>query len=330
MHGKRYTAAITALLLLFAAVGGAVAAFDTETTDTSTTSDVSGATNTVTADWLNASESLYVETDGVADPANVSLELSPAEKGVDYVAYTNASPDVTNSTAGHAAFNVSYDELDIPRDADGATYNLTVRNESGDAVEQTEVTFQSADGANEDSVIAVTDDAGTVGSANIPLVADRLELEDKSGGLFSMSTLAFWSSSSDDSDTPQIATWSGYTTTNSSASEIRVDLENASTSDAYADAAGDAESGDWVRGMTMWVNGVPQKVYYGSAPDDVDENATTVVYKESSDSLVIDTGENLDTSRTVNIRSTAGSGYGGGEIISNFGWGAWAAGFWPL
>lgn len=317
MNHNRFTAPLMALMLLVTAVAGAgvaAAAFDTETTTTTTTSDVSGASNTLTIDWGNSSEPIYVETDGVTDAgSDLTLELSPAQKGVDYVAYSNGSAETVDATNGHFAWTITHDEIsEIPRDANGGLYNLTVRNAtSGAVVEQTEVDLQTAAGASDDAYLAVTDDAN---GAMTNLVSDRLTLESKDSGFFS--GLAFWSS--DNSSTPQVATWSGYTTVNGTASDVVVDLENSSTADAYSSAASDYEDGEWIRGTTMWINGVPHKVYLNEVPDDA--NGTTVVYSDSSDRITSDlAGSEYENVQTVSLRATAGSGYGFGEVWSNFG-----------
>lgn len=312
MNFKRITASLLALLVIVGMVaGGAIAAFDTETSTTATTSDVSGASNTVTAYWGNSSQTLYTEIQN-SSTSNLTLELSPAQAGVDYVAYSNASPVETDATNGHYAWNVSYDELDVPRDADGGTYNLTVVNDSGGVVEETEVTFQTDASANQDSVVAVTDGAGTDAAALSNLVADRLTIENKADNGF-WSGFGIWGS---DNGT-DVATFSAYTTVNSSSSDVTVKLANQSTADAYAAAAEDYEDGEWIKGMTVYVDGEPKKVYKGSTPDGENSSA---VYSKSSDTLTVSLDQNK-TIRTVSVRSTAGEKFGFWELQEAFGWG---------
>lgn len=315
---KRIAAVLASVLLLSAAAGAAAAvSFDSETTTTSTQSDVSGSSTTVTAHWGNSSDALYVETDG-ATTSDLKLELTPAQSGVDYVAYSNTTPDTVNDSNGHYAFNVTYAELDdIPRAYSGATYNLTVYNASNDtAILETEVTFSTASGASENAHMAVTDDAGTDGAAKTDLVADRLTLEAADEGILGALSM-------DDNET-QIATWSGYTTVNGTDSDVVIHLANSSTADAYSEAATDYESGEWIQESTIWINGVPHKVYKGEVPDDVESSETTVVYDSSADTVTADlNGDEYENVQTVSVRSTANKGYGFGELWSNFG--TWTA-----
>jgi uncharacterized protein YxeA len=316
---RKIAVLMTVLVALAGAAGAATAAdWDTETTDTTTTSDWSGTSNTATADWGNASDSVYLETDGAANE-NLTLELTPAEAGVDYVAYTNSSPDTVDDTNGHYSFAVSYGELDtLPRDSSGATYNATIYNDSGGVVADTQVTFNTAANASEDAYMAVTADANSDGAALTNLVADTTEFEENSGGVFSGLASMFTFGSEDTNDSaPDVATFSGFTTVNGSNSDVIVQLTNESTQDAYANEAADYEDGDWIKGMTATVNGVPFKVYKNSAPDGV--NGTVVVYNADADQLEISLGEEFDRTSTVSIRSSGGSGYGFGALWSNFG-----------
>ena len=320
---NRKIAVLMSLLVAVSGVAGIGAAaagtWDTETTDTTTESDWSGASNTATADWGNASESIYLETDG-AENENLTLELTPAEAGLDYVAYTNSTPDTVDATNGHYSFEVSYGELsDLARDADGAEYNATIYNESGDVVDETQVTFTTAAGASEDAYMIVADASGSDAAALTNLVADTAEFDSTSGGLFSglAGVFSFGAEDTNDSDAPDVATVSGFTTINGTNSDVYVSLENESTKNAYANAAEDSEDGDWIKTMTVTVNGAPQKVYMNEAPDGV--NGTTVVYDADADQLQISPGEEYESISQLSIRSSGGDGYGFGETWTNFG-----------
>lgn len=307
---KSLAAVFMAALLVLSAGAAAAATFDTETVSTATQSDVSGSTTTVNLHPGNTSESLYVETDG-ATTSNLTLTLQP--EGVAYDAYTNSTPDTVNATAGHYAFNVTHDELaDLPRDESGGTYTLTVENKTA-VILNTTVVFETP--TDNSAVLAITDQAGTDGAAMSNLVADRLTLSAVESGWFGISALSF----GDDNGT-EMATWSGYTAVNGTDSDLTVQLKNSSTADAYSAAAEDRDDGDWITGSTMWVNGVPHLVYLNEAPEDLDNDVTTVVYSESTDELQIDlNGEEYTDTRTVSLRATAGEGYAFGELWSNFG-----------
>jgi hypothetical protein len=326
---------IAVLMALFVAISGmagaaAAASWDTETADTTSESDWSGASNTVTADWGNASESVYLETDG-ASSSNLTLELTPATNGLDYVAYSNSSPDTVDDANGHYSFEVSYGELEeLPRDTDGATYNATIYNSSGNVVDETEVTFNTAANASGDAYMIVADSSGTDEAALTNVLADTAEFDSSSGGLFSglAGMLSFGSESTNDSEAPDVATVSGFTTINGTNSDVYLSLENESTQGAYANAADDHEDGEWITSMTMFANGVPQKVYKNEAPDDA--NGTTVVYDADADQLKISPDEEYESISQLSIRSSGGDGYGFGATASNFGifdaFGTW----WPF
>jgi hypothetical protein len=325
MKLTKLTTSLVALMLLTAAVSGAAAAasFDDESTTTTTTSDVSGASTTVTFYPGNSSKTLFVETDGATSSTadNLTLELTPVQSGVNYTVYENTSADTLDATNGHYSFNVSHDELsDVPRDYQGGTYTLTVENSSQEIL-STEVTLSTASDASEDAYVAVVDEGSD--GAMTSAVSDQLSIKTKDAGLFSLSALSFGSLSGDDNSTDSsesnISTWSAYTTVNGTNSDVIVTLANSSASESYQSVASDYEDGDWMLESTMTVNGVPHKVYKGSAPDSV--NGTTVVYKESSDTVEIDLkGDTYEDVRTVNLRATAGSGYGFDGLWSNFGY----------
>lgn len=304
------TLAVIAMVLVSGAV--AAAGWDTETTNTTTTSDVDASTTSVAFDPGNENKALYVEV--TAATSNLTLKLSPAAEGVDWVAYSNSTPDTTDATNGHYAWNVTHKELsDLPRDVDGGAYNVTVVNKSGAELLNKEVTFDSS-AENDSAVLAVTSDAGEDGAAMTSLVADTMELSSADVGFLGLSSKYLGA------DKTNISTWTGYTNVNGTATDVEVDLENSTTADAYASAAKGAEDGETLSGMTMWVNGVPHRVYMNSAPDDLANDTTTVVYDNSTESLTIDTkGTLYENSRVLQIRSTGGSGYSFSSLWSNFG-----------
>lgn len=308
---RKVIAALFAVLVVSTGIAAA-ATFDTETIDTATQSDVSGATNTVVLDPGNATESLYVETDG-ASTGNLTLEITPAEKGLNTVVYKNETPVTVNSTAGHYAFDVGHDELaDTPRDEIGGTYNVTVVNDTGGVEAQTEVTFETSKAGDDNAVMWVTDDSGTDAAAMSNLVADSVEITGEETGIL------YWS------EEFNISTWSGYTAVNGTHSNVTIHFKNTSTSGAYGNTVDeDTENGDWITGQTVWVNGIPHKVYMNEAPEDVEKGETVVTYDNSTKTLNADLGKEYEGTRTVSIRATGGDGYAFGELWSNFG--AWDA-----
>jgi hypothetical protein len=308
---SRLTVALASMMLLVAAAGGAMAAYDTETTDTTTTSDISGTTNTVTLIPGDSSEALYVETDGVsADAADLELRITVADPGVNHTAYRNASPVTNDGTNGHYAWNITHDELsDLPRDESSATYNVTVYNTSSETeLESTEVTFDSSGQGTTDAVIAVTTDSrnSSAAASGTHEVADRLEMDTKTA----------WFGYGTETN---VSTWSGYTTINGTSSDVTVHLEESNAVDSYDAAASDYEEGDWIKEATLFANGVPMKVFKGSAPDDVD-NETHAVYYADTDTLEVHlAGSEYEDVSTLQLRGGSGETYAFGEAWSNFG-----------
>lgn len=312
---RKLGAIFAVLLMLGSMIGGAAAAvaWDTETTTTTTTSDISGTSNTVTYYAGNSGQSVYSEVTSAQSGTNYTLQVSPAQSGVDYIAYENAS--AATPASGHRAWNVSHAELDIPRDINGGTYNVTVINESDGSKElTTEVTLSTADSVeNPKAVMALTEQTTDDGAAMTHLVADRLELSSKSPG---------WGAeivSLGGANETTVATWSGYTTVNGTNTPVEVRLANSSSAEAYADAAESYDDGDWIRESTIFINGVPHKVYKNQAPED--HNGTAVVYNQNADKLEISTaGAEYENVSTLQLRGAAGEKYGFGELWSNFGW----------
>ncbi|WP_255149778.1 hypothetical protein [Halorarius halobius] len=331
MHDKirRVLAALAVAMLLTSAVGAGAAAiaWDTSGTDaTTTTSDVDTTTTSIDVYYGDSGNSTWFEVKN-ATTDNLTLRITPAQDGVDYVVYENTSAETTDATNGHYAFNVSHDELgDAPRDVDGASYDVQVINQtSGDEVlNATGVTFSNA-GDDPKAVMIVTDETTENGAAMTSLVADRLTIEEKESGFLGVSSsdLAFWSDDENDSDS--VATWSGYTTVDGTNTTVDVVMDNSSAADAYDAAADSTESGEWMTGATIFVNGIPHKVYDTEAPEDAE--GTTVVYNPDSDTLTVNpSGEDYEEVRTLNIRGTGNSGYAFGTMWSAFGaWDATAA-----
>lgn len=322
---RKILAAVVSLAVLTMAVGAGAAAiaWDTETTSTATTSDVDGTTTSIDVYYGDSGNSTYFEVDG-ATTSNLTLRITPSQDGVDYLVYENTTADTVNASAGHYAFNVSHNELaDAPRDVDGASYDVQIINQSSgsEVLNATGVTFNQTQ-ADKKAVMVVTNDTTDNGAAMTPLVADRLTIEEKDGGI--TSTLAFWS----DENATNKATWSGYTTIDGDNTTVDVRMDNSSAADAYDAAAEDTESGEWITDSTIWVNGVPHKVFDSEAPDNAE--GTTVVYDADTDTLAVTPGEELQDTRTVNIRGTGNSGYALGELVSNFGFGAAASAASPF
>lgn len=305
-----------AVVASMAGLGAAAAAWDTTNdANSTTTSDISGATTTVTFNPDNTTKDLYIEVDS-ATTSNLSVEFSPATDGVDHVVYENATPDTVNATSGNYAWTIGHGELsEIPREATGGTYNVTVYNTSdGTELLNTEVVLDST-GVNEKrAIISVADDsADGDASALTPLVADRLDLETESAGW--TNTLNVFS----DANETDVATWSGYTTVNGTNSTVTVSMDNSTAASAYDAAAEDRDDGEALKLSTVSINGIPHLVYNDEEPEDYPDDATLVTYDDTNDELTIELGDEYENVSTVNVRSTGGAGYSFSEAWSNFG-----------
>lgn len=312
---RKTLAVLVAITVLASGAGAAAIAWDTETTNTATTSDISGATTTVTFHPTDNTKTIYAEVSG-ASTANLTLELSPATAGVDHVAYSNATPDTEDATNGHYSFTISHDELaEVPRESTGATYNVSIINEDTDAEVLTTEIVLNSDGVNEQrAIISVADDsADGDASALTPLVADRLDLETESAGW--ANTLNVFSDAND----TDVATWSGYTTVNGTNSTVTVKMDNSTAASAYDAAAEDRDDGEALKLSTVSINGIPHLVYNDEEPEDYPTDATLVTYDDTNDELTIELGDEYENVSTVNVRSTGGAGYSFSEAWSNFG-----------
>lgn len=312
---RQIVAVLLAVLTITAiAVGGAAGAIalDSETTDTSTQSDVTSSTTTVDLRPGNASESTYIEVTDAASE-NLTLIIKPeAADGtvVDYEVYRNESEDVTNASTNNVAWNITHDELeDAPRDVDGGNYRLLVVNDTDDEEEQLNQSFTfDHQGTDRTAVIHVADTA----EATSALLADRVEISERFGYF---GAEKYWS---DNGST--VSAWSAYTTVNGTNTSVEVHAVNDSTADAYTEAAETYENKDWIRTSTLWVNGIPVKVYKNEAPDDAPDDATYAVYDVDTEVLTVThQGEDFEDVRTLQVRGGAGTAYGFGTLWSEFG-----------
>lgn len=312
--------AVVALLVSSFGAGAAAIAWDDETGNTATTSDVAGNTGqTVGINYGSADNFTYFETDG-ASTGNLTLKIMPGADDVDYVVYKNTTAETVDAGAGHYAFNVSGDELsDAPRDVEGATYDVEIINQSsGNVVLSSDDVTINANSSNDQAVMAVAATSNNDGALT-PLVADSVELEDKSGmwGLSSFNPLG------NSSDDVKVSTWSGYTTIDGANSSARFLLTNSSTSESYSDVASNYDDGDWMVETTLIANGQAFQVYKNEAPDSVGDDESYAVYDADADEIVLETeSDHYEDVRQLQVRGTASKGYGFSGIVSNFGLGA--------
>lgn len=280
--------------LVVGAAGAASPVLDTETSDTTTTSDIVADT-TITSFEASQNNSTHVEASGLT--ANASMEVRDPDTGVVY--YTNSSPDATNSSAGYYAWDINHSEWDdFPATSGGnKTFELRVYNDSTvDDPDTTNVTFyiESVDGRTVINVAEpqIGDDAiATVKEAGYSVLGVDTDIE----------MAGLWA--------PEAIFDQGSVAVDGNGSTIKYALANDSVAERFGQSADDASSGDWVKSTVLTVDGTPVKVFDESAADDVDENVDTyAVYENDSDDVTVYLGEDYENETTVDVHMAANKG----------------------
>lgn len=314
---RKMGALLTALVLLLSAVGGAaaVAAWDTETTATTTTSDVSGASTTV--QWYpgNTTENVYVEVSGAAN-SDLRLEIRNGATAIDSAYYQNATPDTEDATNGHYSWTVTHAELrsSLPSDYTGGTYDIVVTNATSDELLlESELVLSNQD-ANTTARIFVENASTTSDAVGNALIADSLEVESEEPGRVRALLGA-------ENDTT--ATFRDDVTVDGSNTTVEYVLRDSQTADAMDTAAESREDGEWIYGAQFVVSSSSfdskyTKVYKSEAPEDPE--STYMVYSPSSDTLTLHTEEeDFSTAKQLSVRGVAGEGYSFGDAFDAFG-----------
>ena len=253
--------ALVALAGIGAFAGSGVAATTTLAGDG--TDEVTGFTANESNDLeysINADDG----TNGFDGDGTTTLFMNVTYDGEEYAVTEEA---VSDGTATSQAVNISNDELsDLPGDA-GESVNVTVNawGTDGNGTETTTgstfdvtITFD-----NSHAVTEVDDSSATI--------------EEQDSGFFSMDTVTFWSSSSD--DTSDIHTYEQTVGVDGSNTTVTVSDQTSNGSDAFDSAMEDKSSGDLIYGASAAVDGSPVLAFYQSADSDmVDENSTYAVY----------------------------------------------------
>lgn len=319
----RLGAVLMAVMLVLLAPAGAAAAatWDGETTNSGTTSDVSGTSTTITFERGNSSTATWFEVDS-ASTSNLALELTPAEPGLDTVVYRNASAETTNASTGNYAWNVTHDELeDLPATANKGTYNATVVDTENDTVVVSgEVVFDQSHKNQQTVVMWVTDNSGTDAATMTDLVADTLSTETEES--------TFWFDN-------EYTTYSSFTQIDGTNSTTEVHLKNTTVRNAMDNESEGLESGDLIRNQQLHLNSGPTLMYYQDAPDDVETSTTYATYDDSTGVVTINHGDDFDGINQMHISATAGDGYDFSVAKNHFGWGlafdlSWVGDIVPL
>lgn len=325
LNTKRLAVIAVVAMLATSGIGAAAVAWDTESTNTTTTSDVSSGTTSETVYHGDASNATWFEVTVDDSSLNYTLEIR-TDDDLEYVLYENDSAEVTDATNNHIAWNVSHDELeDLPRDVDGTDVNVTIVNESasGNPVALSETLTLASGNDNATAVMHLTDDAGEPAAAATNLFADTSEYSEK---FAYFGAAQFWTDNGTD-----VSAWSGWTTIDGNNSGVEVHMENSTAASSYDAVAEDADEGDWMAKSTLFLNGKPVQVYAESAPDDVGDDQDYAVYNEETDSLdVTIQSEELSDVNTLYVRGGAGDGYGFWSAADAFGFGTAASAVSPV
>lgn len=107
---------------------------------------------------------------------------------------------------------------------------------------------------------------------------------------------------------------------NGSGSTVELDVWDDNASEDFATSAEDKSSGDWIWTTQLWIEDESaHKVYYESAPDDVDSDDTYGVYNPTTDSVDVNVGEQYEDDDNVDIRIVGNDAFSISERFNNFG-----------
>lgn len=300
----RKAAPYLVVMLLVSVITGGVAAaavWDTGTTNSPETSDVTSSSHTET---YNSTGNLYVAVDN-AGTTNLTLEIRPDSDAIETPLYTNSSGVVLNSSTNNVAWNLSHSAVlnEIAHGKDAGHYDLVVVNKSGAVKKSADLTVDYS-GQNGSTVIMSVVSAGAPG---LDELADSSTISTKDGllsGVFG-------------NDSTTTASWNGYMSVNANTTE-QVKFVNDSTASTYDSLAADAEDGTWMTQTVVFMNGVPYQVYDGSPSETPGHHYA--VYDESTDTLTFkNNADHLENTTIVRVRGQTHTDYAFTKALSHFG-----------
>jgi hypothetical protein len=306
---------VVALVLSALTAGSMAATVDTETTVTATQSELT--TGTTIVDY--AGEPLAngdVEANVTStDPA---FRVIDGETGmvVDTFSGTdlNQTGSVDTGTDGNAdawyyRTNVSEAFQKVPINA-GENKTVAIKIVDDRTLDEANETYTwlnvTVDGVADRAIFAGTDDALTF---------------DQDG----WSVLGFDLSVDDNVEWEQTDVG-----VNGSGSTVSLRVTNATGADRFATSADGLSSGDWIWTSQLWINETPHKVYYESAPDDVDSSATYGVYDPTDDTVTAHLGDDYDGESYVDMRVVGNDAYDTLTRFQHFGVTNALGSLWPF
>lgn len=316
---------LAALTLIMAAVAGGfagagvatdtTATWDTETTTSASTSDVSGGT-VLSFYPENDTKQIRVQTDQVsASKGDLKVVVSHPSPDINttYYSYGTESGEswtTVNSTNGQFMTQINHTALsDVPRVLNGGEVEVSVVNASNDHTLTTAtVALDTSHKSATTARIPVLDVSGSSAAYDSPYVADDLDVSKESGMIPLLGS----------SET--VASFSDEISVDGTNTTVEVPIRDSETQSAFDAAASDVSSGEWMTDATLVVNNEPLKIYKDNASN-VESGQAYAVYDSTNKVLTLKWNGDKDFQNAdgVVIDSTAGDSYEFGTLSDAFG-----------
>ena len=305
-HISRTTIAALAFVALMVTAPMAMAAapsLDTESTNTTTTSDV--AAGDALLDFnASASEHTYIEY--TADSSNSKVAIKDPSTGETY--YSNASVMTTDSTNGHYAVNVSHDKLSrVPVEANSnTTVEVVITN-------NTEVSSPDTHAFN---LTLAADGSRSVIDLNDHVSADEDVFESETVGLLGIEMLSDYVGEHTTSDLSQDnVAIDGENTT------VTVHLTNSTAQDSFATATDGTEAGmldiDVQTTMSAGSDDTSVPIFVDEAADEMPDGQTYGVYDSNSNKITYHLGDSFDGKSEIDsLTVKSGHSWGWGSVLT--------------
>jgi len=253
-----------ALIAQGAMMGALAEAWDSETTNTGTTSDVNGATTVTYQPYDDTTQTLHLEISGGSSGTEYAAQFIDPRSGTVY--YENKSP--TNPASGHYAWDVDHAELDkeLPHSVDASDVNVRVVDGNGNVlVGPATVTVSPNDTYFNKAKVAVGAEGGALG-------VDALSAEDVTDAPFGIDTLGNLGLG----DEKTVAE-SGFTVgINNDTAPVVLEIENADAQAAFDGMVEGAAEEDRLDAQLETTRAGAVPLYYGAAPSDAPDTHAVV------------------------------------------------------
>ena len=297
MINKRQLGAVLAIAVLVVSAGGALAAaptIDTETTNTSSTSEVTDGT-TIVNFQANSSNTSVLQAS--YDSQNPKVEVLNADNET-VKTYTASDMNQTGNGTSTYYYNttISHDVWNNVEISPGQNVTVHLRltnNTQAESPDTTNVTVH-LDGAKGRTVRVVgsslSDDVFSTASTGTFALVGTLDVGFLGWG----------------QDTSTYEADSGIPI-NGTNSTVELHYANDSAVSSLATVADELDTNAWAKSIIVQSDSGPIKTYIGEAPDDVDSSATYAVWESSANDLVIHTGDNYEGETEISGLSVNGN-----------------------